>query len=142
MNEVSKNKFGRRLLHHEDLGGVSASQLNSNRLYDLSFGGEHDVREVVDPSSSKTEYQRTGQAMLKRDASRMWQTSVARQHAGQLIRPKFHKNMSRILNSELVKAKPFSSLQELKAHVKLAWCYFKPVMLRNSAGGMPERAFI
>ena len=68
---LKKKEIGHRLLHHEDLGEVPESQLNSNRLYGLSFGGEHDVREVVDPSSSNTEHQLTGQAMLKSDASRM-----------------------------------------------------------------------
>ena len=46
------------------------------------------------------------------------------------------KNISGILNSEIVKAKPFFILLELTAHVKFAWSYFKPALLQNKAVGI------
>ena len=80
---LKKKEIGHRLLHHEDLGEVPESQLNSNRLYGLSFGGEHDVREVVDPCycSSKTEHQRMqakqcSKVMPVECSRRLWQDNV------------------------------------------------------------------
>ena len=69
---------------------------------------------------------------------RLWQDNML--DSG--LRPKYHKNMPGILNSELVKVKQFSSLQELTAHDKSVWSYFKCATLRNSAVDMPQSVFI